>query len=174
MQLAGEYDVANSAIQAVTAVGTFASFLPARGAAEAAQRSAMAKIREFIQNQIRDKMNERWISLQLGQALLNNILNPKLACAALAECESRRNGNNTGTWRRTNAIGNVIRSCTWTNGWVQWYRSGAQLGGASSLPVIGGLFGEDVVWRIGENPLRTGRQGEIRPGGGLADTLLGR
>jgi len=153
MAIAGEFDVVNSAIQAIEAVGTIGTLgasLAAKPGTEGGKKLTKQAIIQGIKDYLKKKYQElpEIATLAAGRALLNNILDPQKACAALAECETKLNGRG-GFWQRTNFIGRAIRTCAWNNTTATWYKSGLQIGDwAGSVPVIGGLFGRDISWQI--------------------------
>ncbi len=156
MNIAGEFDVASTAIgaiEAVATIGTLGAWLTTKPATEGGKKLTKEAIIQGIKEYIKKKYAElpEIANLAAGRALLNNVLDPVKACAALAECETKVNGNGGGFWQRTNFFGWAIRTCAWGNGRAGWYRSGLQAGETvAGLPVLGILFGRDVTWEIGK------------------------
>jgi RHS repeat-associated protein len=156
MAIAGEYDVVSGAIgaiEAVATVGTLGTWLAAKPATEGGKKLTWKAVSQGIKEYIKKKYAElpEIVNLKAGRALLDNVLDPVKACAALAECETKINGSPGGGWQRLNAFGWAIRTCAWGNGKASWYRSGVQAGETvASLPVFGVLFGRNVTWDIGK------------------------
>ena len=152
MNIAGEYDVVNSAVQAIEIVGTIGTFggwLAAKPAAEGGKKLTKEAIVKWIQDTLKKTIKDlpEIANLKGGRALLNNILDPEKACAALAECEWNVNKRG-GFYQRLNYFNRVIRGCSWNNGTANWYKSGLQIGRWDRAWFVGGLFGASVTWQI--------------------------
>jgi RHS repeat-associated protein len=125
LQIATEYDVTNQAIQSIEAIATIGT-LGAYGVAKPAVAAGTGLTKEAVKKWLVAKLRELpdIIALKGGRALLNNVLDPANACFALAECETTKKGNVAGHYTRFNALGRVIRECTWNNGTANWHKVG--------------------------------------------------
>lgn len=127
MNLAGEYDVISegiSNIETIYNVATIGGFkLVTESGKTLTKKEIAAQLAKWAAPKIAEALGVPVEEIPYAKKLLSDVLNPQNACFALAECEAKVNGR-SGFWQRKNALGNVIRSCTWDTKGVNWYKSG--------------------------------------------------
>ena len=136
LNIAGYFDVVNSAIasiETIATIGSLGSYAAAKAATTGAKEVTKKGLKQVIIEKLKEQVKQlpahiteliEKAQLKAMRAILEDTLDPLRACCAVAECETVLKGRGTGIWVRTNALDRVIRKCTWSNGQCSYKRWG--------------------------------------------------